>query len=81
MSKNILPIVGKEYALTRQRKGKCRCTVDQVHDCSTVEVPDDVWVDITVTKGSLRGIGVGSYRGVGESERVRLSLCYFGELT
>ena len=69
-------VIGRRYRLHHSRKGKATVKVTGV---VVGDDGDDTWVDVIVVDGALQGIGVGSWRGPGDTLRVRMCLCTFTE--
>jgi len=68
----MLPEVGKTYLMRHSRKGNAKVKILSISD-------DEVWVDVEIISGTLRGIGAGSVRQAGDAVRARLQLCQFVE--
>ena len=66
--------LGYAYEMFHSRKGKARVQVDAIEPGDD---GSDTWIDVTVLKGHLQGIGAGSYVGVGDQTRVRRVLATF----
>lgn len=60
--------VGKIYQMSHSRKGNARVKI---------LVIEGEWIDVEIVKGSVKGIGAGSYRETGDTLRVRESLASF----
>ena len=61
-------VIGETYRMIHQRKGTAVVRVTGLAG---------EWIDIVVVEGTLRGMGQGSLREVGDEERVRDSLARF----
>ena len=60
--------IGETYRLVHSRKGKAVVKVLGI---------SGEWIDVEIVEGELKGIGSGSLREVGDTERVRDSLARF----
>lgn len=60
--------VGEVYRMSHSRKGNATVKI---------LVIDGEWIDVEIVKGSVQGIGAGSYRETGDTLRVRESLASF----
>jgi hypothetical protein len=62
-------LVGQTYTMRHCRFGRAVVTV--------TAIPDDIWIDVVVASGTLRGMGADSVLGMGDSKRVRREHCTF----
>ena len=60
--------VGGIYQMSHSRKGNAMVKILAI---------DSEWIDVEIVKGSVKGIGAGSYRETGDTLRVRETLARF----
>ncbi len=70
--------VGKTYKLRHCRFGVATVKILSKDDSREhPDAPEDLWYDIVVLDGILRGIGRGARWGPGDIKRVRADHCHF----